>query len=318
MQHLAHLAHGAAAAVGDDIRGHRGSMRREASIHLLDHAFTLRAARQIEIDVRPGAASLAQEALKQQLLRDGIDVRDAEAVTHGAVCRAAATLHEDAVLLGPAHDVPHDEEVAAEAELRDQPQFMIELMTHLGRDFAVAFKGANVGALAQKAVLRVPGRHGILRELVAEVFEAEFDALDDSLRALQSLRKVVKQLTHLRGGFQAALGVRRESQAGFIERGVMPQRREGILQHASLRPRIQRRIRGDQRQLRGQSEVAAAAHAFVFTWNAMTMNLDENMLATKNTLQALQSLQGLVLAQNALFIAGEHGEAFGVNFERCP
>ena len=64
-------------------------------------------------------------------LGDGIDVRDAEAVTHRAVRRAAAALDEDAVLLGPADDVPHDEEVAAEAELGDECQFVVELAAHL-------------------------------------------------------------------------------------------------------------------------------------------------------------------------------------------
>ena len=53
------------------------------------------AARQIEVDVRPLAALLRQEALEQQVHLDRIDRRDAEAVADGAVGGRPAPLHED-------------------------------------------------------------------------------------------------------------------------------------------------------------------------------------------------------------------------------
>ena len=81
---------------------------------MLNHALAAIAARQIQIDVRPLAALFRQKSLEQQVHLDRIDGRDAEAVAHGAVGRAAAALHEHIVLPAEIHDVPDDQEVAGE------------------------------------------------------------------------------------------------------------------------------------------------------------------------------------------------------------
>ena len=95
VQRLADLAHGAAAAEGDDVRRHGRAVPAVAAINLLDDALAPVAARQIEIDVRPALAAFAEEALEEQVARDRIDRRDAEAVADRAVGRAAAALHQD-------------------------------------------------------------------------------------------------------------------------------------------------------------------------------------------------------------------------------
>ena len=119
-QRLAHLARGAAAAIGDDVGGHR---RAEPAVFLVDVLNDLLApvaARQIEIDVGPLAALLREKPLEQQIHRDRIDRGDAEAVADRAVGGRPAPLHEDVVLAAVVDDVPDDEEVAGEIELLDQ------------------------------------------------------------------------------------------------------------------------------------------------------------------------------------------------------
>ena len=99
-ERLAHFARGAAAAIGDDVGGHRRAVLAVALVDVLDHALAPIAARQIEIDVGPLAALFGQEALEEQLHADRIDRRDAEAVADGAVGRRAAALHEDVAAAG--------------------------------------------------------------------------------------------------------------------------------------------------------------------------------------------------------------------------
>ena len=119
-QRLADLARGAAAAIGDDVGGHRRAQPAVLLVDVLDDALAAIAARQIEIDVGPLAALLRQEALEQQLHLDRIDGGDAEAVADGAVGRRPAPLHEDVLLAAVVDDVPDDQEVAGEIELLDQ------------------------------------------------------------------------------------------------------------------------------------------------------------------------------------------------------
>ena len=55
------------AAIGDDVGGHRRAEFAVALVDILDGLLALFFGGQIEVDVRPLAAALAQEALEEQL-----------------------------------------------------------------------------------------------------------------------------------------------------------------------------------------------------------------------------------------------------------
>ncbi len=63
-QRLGRLARGHAVAVGDHVRGHRRAVPAVAPVDVLDHLLALVAGRQVDVDVRPFAAFLGQEALE--------------------------------------------------------------------------------------------------------------------------------------------------------------------------------------------------------------------------------------------------------------
>ena len=130
-ERLADFTRRAAAAIGDDVGGHRRAQPAVFLVDVLDDALATIAARQIEIDVGPFAALLRQEALEEQIHRDRIDGRDPEAVADGAVGRRAASLHEDVLLPAVVDDVPDDEEVAGEIELLDQRELARNLRARL-------------------------------------------------------------------------------------------------------------------------------------------------------------------------------------------
>ena len=55
-EHFSDVAHGGAAAIGDDIGGHGGAEFAVALVDMLDDALALIAAGKVEIDIRPLAA----------------------------------------------------------------------------------------------------------------------------------------------------------------------------------------------------------------------------------------------------------------------
>ena len=82
--------------------------------------FALIAAGQIDIDVGPFAALFGEEALEEQIHADGVDGSDPQRIADGAVGGGTAALAEDAFLAAEAHDIPDDQEIAAESELLDE------------------------------------------------------------------------------------------------------------------------------------------------------------------------------------------------------
>ena len=104
------------AAIGNDVRSHRRAEFAVALVDVLNGLLSLVFGRQIEIDVRPFAAALAQEALKEQFHADRIDRRDFERIADSGVRSTAAALNQDVVLLAECNDVPDDQEVSGKAE----------------------------------------------------------------------------------------------------------------------------------------------------------------------------------------------------------
>ncbi len=132
-ERFANFARRRAAAISDDVCRHRRAKFSVALVNILNRALALVAARQIEIDVRPFAALFGKKAFKQKLHADRIDGGDAEAVTDGAVCRRAASLNQNSLVLTKLDDVPNDQEITFEFEFFDQPQFALNLWTRLLR-----------------------------------------------------------------------------------------------------------------------------------------------------------------------------------------
>ena len=117
-------------------------------VDVLDDALAPIAARQIEVDVRPLAAFLGQEAFEQQIHAHRIHGRDPQAVTHGAVGGRPAALHENVVLAAEVHDVPDDEKVAGEIEPFDEIQLARDLRARAVVIRPVAIAGADVGEVS--------------------------------------------------------------------------------------------------------------------------------------------------------------------------
>ena len=182
-ERLADFARGAAAAVGDDVGGHRRAEAPVFLVDVLDDLLAPIAARQIEIDVGPLAALLRQKPLEQQIHPDRIDRGDPEAVADGAVGRRPAPLHEDVVLPAEIDDVPDDEEVAGEIELLDEIELARDLRAGAVVVRPVALARADVGDLPEERDLRLAGRHRVVGKAVAEIGHRVLQPIGELARA---------------------------------------------------------------------------------------------------------------------------------------
>ncbi len=210
-EHLADLAHRAARAIGDDVRGHRGAAFAVAPIDVLDDLLALVAAGQVEIDIGPFAALLGKETLEQQLHLDRVDRGDPERIADRAVGRRAAPLRHDLILAAELHDVPYDQEVAGELQLLDDRELVLELAARAIVERAApdhpSFARAGICERAQVAVGRLAGRQRVVGETIAEIGERELASIGDLARHRERIRQILEQRGDLGGRFQAALRI---------------------------------------------------------------------------------------------------------------
>ncbi len=158
-QRAGHVAHRAAAAVGDHVGDLGGVVAAVAVVDVLNRVLP-QVGFDVDVDVRRPVTRRGQEPLEQQLVGNRVDVGDTERVADRRVGRRAAALGQDAV--GPAEpgDVVHHQEVARKRQLLNDFQLVLDLRVRpwgpLRRAIAVA--GALHDQMPQPAVLGVPVR----------------------------------------------------------------------------------------------------------------------------------------------------------------
>jgi hypothetical protein len=283
-EHLAHLAHRHARAIGDDHRGHRGAVPPVFLEHVLDHLLALVSRREVEVDVGPFPALFGEKALEEQAHGDGVHRGDAERITDRAVGGGTASLHQHRCLAGEAHDVVHDQEVAREVELLDHRQLVLELAARTRRDGrAVALARAVLGEDAQERRLGLARRDRKLREAVAQVRERERAPLGDRARGADPGGAVGEALRHLFPRVQMLLGVAGEQAPHAIEPGLLAQADERIGEHAPVGSGVADVAGGHDGNARGLGQVHGAAIAALLLAPAVPRHVDPQALREQRT-----------------------------------
>ena len=122
---------------------------------------------EVDVDVRRLVALLGDEALEQHAHARRVDLGDADAIADDGVGRTAATLAEDVLRLGEAHDVGHGQEVVLVLQLADQLELVLDLQLHLRRHAVrPAPPGTFVGQAPQVGGRRLAFWHHLVRVLV--------------------------------------------------------------------------------------------------------------------------------------------------------
>ncbi len=258
---LADFADGTARAVADHGGGEGGAALAIALVDVLDHLlapFVL----EIDVDIRRLAALLADEALEQQIDLGGVDGGDAEHITDGGVGGRAAALAEDAAPLGEADDLAHGEEVMRDAELLDQPQLFFQRGAD-GRGHAAGIMERRTlpRHVFEVALRGLAGRHRLVGIVVLDVAEREADAVHETDGLGERFGRVAEQMRHLAGRFQMALGIGFEPVAGGVERDMLADAGDDVLQRTPLGHMIEHVVDGDERHARGAGDAGKTLQA---------------------------------------------------------
>ena len=324
-EHLADAPHGAPTAETNDVRRHGRPAAAVAAIDFLDHLLAHVLARQVEVDVGPVGAALRQEPLEQELAGDGVDRGDAQRVADRAVGRAPAPLHEDAVVAGKTAEIPDDQEIPAETQLRDESEFPLQLPAHVAHHAAVALLGAEVRHLAQKTVLVLVRRHRVVRKPVAKVLEGERNAAGEDPRVDHGLGQVGKERLHLPRRFHVPLPIAREPASGGVEGDVLAQAGEYIGDGARLRGRVVHAVGREQRYAAPAGPVDHEVVGVLLVGQEVTLDLRIQASGSEGGQQAIRGAAGggppgaaPSLAHGAVGIASEGDEAGIVRREFGP
>src|SRR5262252_10730753 len=165
-EHFADFASRRFAAIGDDVGAHRRAQFPIAVVNILNSAFALIPAGQIEVDVRPFAALLGKESFKEQVHSDRINRGYSQRITDGTVRGRTSPLHQDAFLTAKPDDVPNDEEITRKVEFFDESKFLLNLLSRRFVVGTIAVQHPFPGASAQKRNLRFAVGRRIYRKLI--------------------------------------------------------------------------------------------------------------------------------------------------------
>ena len=144
---------------------------------------------EVQVGVGQVKALGVDEALEQEVEANGVNVSDADQVSDERTAdRTATRADDDAVLLGPHHQVLDQQEVACEAHLLQNRQFVIQsflIYLQLGSAWLVPKHGVLEPALPaldallaeshELVVCHLGQRHRQLRELIAALGDKPLD-----------------------------------------------------------------------------------------------------------------------------------------------
>ncbi len=119
----------------------------------------------------------------------------------------------------------------------------------------IAIARAFLGALAEERVHGFAGRHGIFRELIAEIGESELEAIGKFLRVGDGFGQVGKEAGHFLRAFQMPFGVDGKQAAGFGDCYFVADAGEDVEGFARLRSGVADAVGGEQRQMMAAREI---------------------------------------------------------------
>ena len=172
----------------------------------------------VEIDVRRLGSLDAQKTLEQKIHPYGINCRDTETETHGAVRRTATTLAQDALLAAVLNDLVHREEVSAVVQLANDLKLTFDLCANVRRHLApITSARASEREVAQPTLLTVSRGKIFLGISIAKIVETERALFGDLERTTKACGVVRKETFDLLAGFEIVLGVCADCMSGLGE-----------------------------------------------------------------------------------------------------
>ena len=232
---------------------------------------------EVDIDVGHGDALRVEEALEEEPVLDRIEVGDAQGVgDHGARRGAAAGAHADAVVLGVAHEVGDDEEVAREAHLGDDTELVGGLAAYIvGYAVGVAPREAALDLGDKPRVLALPRGHGELRHEVGALVEGHLAALRDEQGVVAGLGQLAPDIAHLRGRLEVEVARIEAEALGVVHRRTRADAQQHIVGVGVTRLDVVQVIGGDEWEVERSRDLEKVLAEAPLDSQAVIHDLDE-------------------------------------------
>ncbi len=189
---------------------------------------------EVDVEVGHGHPFGVQKPLEQQAKAQRVQVGDGQDPGHQrAGAGPAPGSHRDAVRLGPLDEVRHDQEIAGEAHLGDDPDLplqplVIGLQRRRGRVHGQPRGQALARLMGHFLGLGAPADRGKAGQDRVALLDREGAAAGDVEAVVAGLRQVGEQLAHLARGLETVLG---RDLAPFVlaDKGALGDAEQGVM-----------------------------------------------------------------------------------------
>ncbi len=310
--------------VGDDLRHVVPAvLLRRVADHLVPVAGV-----EVHVDVGHRDPARVEEPLEQQVVADGVHVGDGQAVGHGAAGRAApARADPDAVVLGVLDQVPHDQEVRAEAHGGDDLELVAEAVGHLGRErLAPALRRPLEGQVAQVVLGGGhPRRQRELRQLGLAELDGDVGPLGDPQRVVAGRGHLAEEVAHLLRRLEVVLVALEVEALRVAHQRAGLDAEQRVVGEVVVAARVVAVVGGQQGRAELPGDLDQLGVGVALGGQPVVLQLDEQAVAAEDVLQAARLLQrpGRIalderLQHVATEAAGGGDEALVVALQQLP
>ena len=196
-------------------------------------------------------------------------------------------MHENVLFAAEANDVPHDQEISGEFQLRDESKLFFHLPFGSRKKIVVALHGIAVRhtffrAFPQERVHRLPGRYRVHRELVTQIGERVSEARGQFGGVPNRFRQVGKESPHRCRRPQMALIIPFEQPSGLFEPTMIPNTGEHIENLAVVGTSVANAIGRKQGQMYARRDLNRSLNAVLFGRIEMTLHFDKHVAFPKD------------------------------------
>ena len=165
--------------------------------HILDD-FASAFESEVHVYIGHGYSLGIEKPLKEQVIFNGINVRDVQTIRGNASCRASSSgTDHNVVFPGEIDVVPDDQEVIHIAHLADGVKLILQSLPQSAVVIRIALLHAVVAELVQVSPGVIAFRHLEVRELCDAELDLHIAALRDLMGVVQRLPGIGKQGAHL-------------------------------------------------------------------------------------------------------------------------
>ncbi len=316
-----HVAHRRAGAVGDHVGHQRGVVPPVAGIDVLDHLLAP-VGLDVDVDVRRAVTLGGQEPLEEQPQGDRVGLGDPESEAHRRVRRAPPALAVDVLPLAELDDLPHDEEVAGEAELLDHRQLVVDHLPRPGvlGTGAIAAGRPGLDEAAEVGHLVEPVGAGERRQLGSDEGQIEGVAAAERGGGFDHPGEAGEPAGLLVATAQVGEARRRQPAVELVEAAPGADRGQGGRQRAGRGGRVVHVVRRHDRQALRRGELGERVVAVRVERVAVVPQLYDDPVPAERTDQPLQLAAGRGGAvggesggDRSLAAAGEHAPVAGTD-----